>query len=355
MTNHQDRMDGIARTIIHLKSLALIVLVVILLLPLTLLFGDQLIRAAKKEYNTRFHKVSIDELEDKTLYWSAPDLNSLPDQKQKEQILYGKELITHTAKYLGPKGSVMQITNGMNCQNCHLEAGTKIFGNNYSAVASTYPKFRPRSGAIEDVYKRVNDCIERSLNGTPLDTLSNEMQAIKSYILFLGGKVEKGVKPAGAGLKDLAWLSRPADPEKGKSVYDFKCTSCHMPNGQGQKMAGGVEYLYPPLWGEFSYNDGAGLYRISNFAKYVRYNMPQGASHTNPMLTDEEAWDVAAFVNSMPRPHKETPDDWPDITKKPVDYPFGPYNDSFSAEQHKFGPFKPILALQQTPSTPANQ
>jgi thiosulfate dehydrogenase len=274
--------------------------------------------------------------------WKAPDIESISDTKQKEKVKYGRELIAHTAKYLGPKGSVMQISNGMNCQNCHLEAGTKPWGNNYGSVASLYPKFRARSGTVENIYKRVNDCFERSLNGKALDTMSNEMQAIKAYIEFLGSNVEKGKKAEGSGLKDLAFLDRPADPVKGKTVYEQKCQSCHQANGQGVFNTDSTEYAFPPLWGKHSYNDGAGLYRITNFAKYVKYNMPQGVSFQEPQLTDEDAWDVAAFVNSQPRPHLPVPKDWPDISKKPIDHPFGPYADKFTETQHKYGPWKPI-------------
>ena len=61
------------------------------------------------------------------------------------------------------------------------------------------------------------------------------------------------------------------------------------------------------------------------------------------LLTDEEAWDVAAFVNSQPRPKADLKKDWPNISAKPVDHPFGPYTDGFSEEQHKYGPFQPIV------------
>lgn len=279
---------------------------------------------------------------DEKKYWKPQDISTISDKDQKELVEYGKELIAHTSKYLGPNGSVMKTTNGMNCQNCHLEAGTKTFGNNYGSVASIYPKFRARSGSVENIYKRVNDCLERSLNGKALDTTGREMQALKAYISFVGGNVEKGKKAEGSGLKDLAYLERAADSLKGKEVYVAKCQSCHQPDGGGLLLPDKSEYFYPPLWGSNSYNDGAGLYRISNFAKYVKYNMPQGVNHDSPQLTDEEAWDVAAFVNSRPRPHLSVPADWPDISKKPVDHPFGPYSDKFSEEQHKFGPFKPI-------------
>jgi thiosulfate dehydrogenase len=277
------------------------------------------------------------------ILWSAPNTIAIADDEKGQQIKYGKELIVHTAKYLGPKGTVMQISNGMNCQNCHLEGGTKAWGNNYGAVFSTYPKYRARSGAIENVYKRVNDCIERSLNGTSIDTSSEEMQAIKSYIEWIGKDVKKGEKPKGSGIYDIAFLDRAALPAKGKFLFAQKCQSCHQANGQGLLNESKTEYIYPPLWGNNSYNIGAGLFRISRLAGYIKYNMPQGANFENPQLTDEEAWDIAAFVNSQSRPAKNLKKDWPKTEEKPVDHPFGPYADKFRELQHKLGPFKPIV------------
>jgi thiosulfate dehydrogenase len=77
-------------------------------------------------------------------------------------------------------------------------------------------------------------------------------------------------------------------------------------------------------------------------AGYVKDNMPFGVSYGNPQLTDEQAWDVAAFINSQPHPDKDLSKDWPQKNTKPFDYPFGPYADSFSAWQHKYGPYDPI-------------
>jgi thiosulfate dehydrogenase len=274
--------------------------------------------------------------------WIAPDSSSIKDEKNADEILYGKDLIANTAFYFGPKGKIQHSSNGMNCQNCHLKAGTVPFGNNYSAVASTYPKFRERSGSIEHIHKRVNDCFERSLNGQGLDTNSKEMQAIIAYIKWLGKDVVKGEKPKGGGLTELAYLDRAADPEKGKLVYVEKCQTCHTASGEGKLNADGITYQYPPLWGMHSYNRGAGLFRLSRFAGYAKSNMPQNTTYDAPQLTDEEAWDVAAFVNSQPRPEKDLSKDWPKIAGKPVDHPFGPYADKFSEQQHKFGPFGPI-------------
>lgn len=258
---------------------------------------------------------------------------------------YGRELIVHTASYLGPEGSVAAISNGMNCQNCHLEGGNKPFGNNYRAVAANYPKYRARSGGIEDITKRVNDCFERSLNGKALDTGSREMHAIVAYIMSVGKGIARGTTPDGSGIYKLAWLDRAADSAKGKLVYAAKCASCHGAAGQGVK--NGSEYSFPPLWGEHSYNAAAGLYRLSNLAGYVYANMPLGATHKQPQLSIEEAWDVAAYVNSRPRPTIDISHDWPKIAEKPVDHPFGPFADGFSEEQHKYGPFKPIVAARK--------
>ena len=277
-----------------------------------------------------------------TEIWQAPDTATIPNDKNGKLIEYGRELIAHTSNYLGPNGSVSAITNGMNCQNCHIDAGTKIFGNNYSVVASTYPKFRARSGTEETIEKRVNDCIERSLNGKPLANDSHEMTAIVAYIKWVGKDVEKGKSPKGVGLLELPFLDRPASAENGKIVYDQKCTVCHGKSGEGIALADGSGYQFPPLWGSNSYNIGAGLFRLSRFAGYVKANMPWGATYDAPQLTDEEAWDVAAFVNSLPRPKKDLSNDWPDISKKPIDHPFGPFTDGFGEMQHKLGPFKPI-------------
>ena len=283
-------------------------------------------------------------------YWIAPSLyiDRTTTGEQRKMIIYGQDLIANTSRYFGPHGSVKQISNGMNCQNCHLDAGTRPYANNYGAVASTYPKFRERSGTIENIAKRVNDCFERSLNGKAIDTSGYEMKSIIAYIKWLGQNVKKGEKPKGSGITDLPYLDRAASPIKGQIVYNQKCQSCHGNDGQGVKNFNGIAYTYPPLWGEHSYNSGAGLFRLSRLAGYVRDNMPfNQATHQAPVLTDEEAWDVAAFVNAQPRPNADMTRDWPNISAKPIDHPFGPYTDGFSEEQHKYGPFKPIVAKRK--------
>lgn len=350
--NPNSKEQSLIKIIQRMLNLIIVLVAFILLLPLIMYNGDSIVSwfkpANKKAITPPFPDTAANKentTETAIAYWQPKSVEVISDATLKEQVNYGKELIAHTAKYLGPNGSVLQITNGQNCQNCHLQAGTKVFGNNYGSVASTYPKFRARSGRSENIYKRVNDCFERSLNGKALDTTSKEMQAIVAYIKHIGSNVSKGERAVGSGFKDMAYLERAADPTKGKAVYITKCQSCHQANGEGVLQPDKVEYSFPPLWGKHSFNDGAGLYRISNFAKYIKYNMPLGVAHENPQLSDEEAWDVSAYVLTQSRPHIAVPNDWPDISKKPIDHPFGPYADVFSQKQHKYGPFKPIASI----------
>lgn len=279
--------------------------------------------------------------------WTPPDTSNIPDNPEGKLIRYGRNLMANTAYYFGPQGVVAHLANPMNCQNCHLEAGRKPYGNSLAAVASIYPVKRNRSGIRESIEFRINDCMKRSLNGSAIDSNSVEMRAMVAYIRWVGKDVRKGMRPAGAGTVDLPFLPRAADTLKGRLVYASKCQVCHGRTGEGIANDSGG-YVYPPLWGRNSYNTGAGLLRLSRFAGFVKYSMPFGATFEQPQLTDEEAWDVAAFVNSQPRPQKFFAMDWPDLKKKAIDYPYGPYADTFPESQHKYGPFGPIEKVYAT-------
>jgi len=278
------------------------------------------------------------------LTWTAPDTTDIPFTKNGEMIRYGRELIVHTARYFGPKGSISRAANGLNCENCHIAAGTRPFGNNFSKVTAAYPKYNPRRDQYVSVAGRVNGCMQRSMNGKALDSTSREMKAFIAYFKWIGKGVDKSTPLFGEGTEKLAFLNRAADPQKGKLIFMNNCASCHGSNGAGKLAADSTEYLYPPLWGRYSYNRGAGLFRLSKFASYVKNNMPFGTTYHNPVLTEEQAWDVAAFVDSQPHPpFKEVAKDWPDISEKPYDDPLGPYADTFPEAQHKYGPFPGII------------
>ena len=279
--------------------------------------------------------------------WQAPDSLSIGEGPQGELIRYGQDLIARTGYYFGPAGTIDRHQNGMNCQNCHLKGGRQPWGNNFGGVASTYPKFKERRGAVESIAQRIADCFQRSLNGQAPDSGTREVHAMIAYLQWLGTNVPRGKKPAGSGIAALPFMKRAADPDKGKRAYDLKCSRCHGPGGAGLKDKDGKSYLYPPLWGDNSYNTGASFFRLSRLAGFIRDNMPWGADYRKKELTDEEAWDLSAFINSQPRPVKNFPGDWPDISLKPVDHPFGPFIDSYPPPMHKFGPFPPIMQAHQ--------
>ncbi|MFZ1311529.1 MAG: cytochrome C, partial [Chitinophagaceae bacterium] len=211
----------------HIKSnwQLIIIIIVIVIVALT-----EIMKAIKPSGKQAFTAMP----EDST--WIPPSLftDNLLEGEEREMVIYGEDIIANTSRYFGPHGSVAPITNGMNCQNCHLIAGKKSWGNNYSVVFSSYPKFRDRSGATETVYKRVSDCFERSLNGTAPDSTSREYKAIYSYIKWLGKDVKKGEKPVGNGIEKISYMDRAADPIKGKGIYTAQCQSCHGANGEGQ-------------------------------------------------------------------------------------------------------------------------
>lgn len=273
------------------------------------------------------------------LAWYPPSIYSLVNSPESDLVLYGRELILHTAKYFGPRGHLSKISNGMNCGNCHLDAGSRPYGNSFAAVAANYPKFRNRSGKVESVEFRINDCFERSLNGKMIDTSGREMRAMVAYIKWIGKDVQKKIVPKSSGVPKIEILNRAADPVNGRQVYVSKCLRCHGAGGEGMLSPDSTEYSYPPLWGKNSYNVSAGLYRISSLAGFVKYNMPYTLTQTEPQLSDEDVWDVSAYICAQQRPEKFFTQDWPKIETKPFDHPFGPFADTFSEARHKFGPF----------------
>lgn len=287
---------------------------------------------------------SFEVIEEIDLHW-GPDSSAIPKGPEGDMIRYGKELIFNTAKYIGPEGSEGQYTgNKMNCTNCHLDGGTRPYGFNFFSTYSNYPQYRSRENAVLTIEQRVNNCVERPHNGTPLPLDSKEMIAYVAYIKWLGTGVPIGEEVKGSGGYPIELPNRAADPVKGEALYATHCASCHQMDGGGQWNEDSSSYKYPPLWGPFSYQPGSSMFRIIKAAQFIKSNMPYGVTWENPVLTNEEAFDVAAYINNGKhiRPTSEGPD-YKDIRTKYVDYPFGPYDDPFSENQHKFGPFQPII------------
>lgn len=292
--------------------------------------------------------------------WQVPDVDKLPNDKYGQSVRQGKLLMEQTYKYLGPEAkdpAKRYAGNNLACVSCHVAGGTRKFGNPWIGTFVTFPQYRAREDAVSTTEERINGCMERSMNGKKLPVDSEEMKQMVSYLHFLSTGLPVGVKLQGAGTPALKPMDRAADPVAGSKVYAATCAACHGPDGQGVrrgKPGDGEGYAFPPLWGPDSYNNGAGMARVTLAAGFIKANMPSGITHATAVLTDEQAFDVAAFINSKPRPVKANLEaDFPARRNKPVDSPFPPYTPGFSADQHKYGPWKPIQAARQQGIFPA--
>ncbi|MCY7389630.1 MAG: c-type cytochrome [Burkholderiales bacterium] len=292
--------------------------------------------------------------------WQAPDIGKLPDDKYGQMVRQGKALMEQTYKHIGPEvkdASKRFSGNNLACVSCHMDAGSRKFGNPWVGTFVSFPQYRGREDAVSTTEERINGCMERSMNGRKLPLESAEMKAMLSYLHFLSTGIPVGAKLEGGGTLKLKPLARAADPVAGKQVYATTCAACHGENGQGMrrgKVGDADGYQFPPVWGADSYNNGAGMARVTLAAGFIKGNMPSGITHTTAVLTDEQAFDVAAYVNSQPRPVKLNLDaDFPARKNKPVDAAFAPYTPGFSPEQHKYGPWKAISEAREKGIYPA--
>ncbi|QBR71205.1 cystathionine gamma-synthase [Beijerinckiaceae bacterium] len=299
-----------------------------------------------------FVPVAAEEAKESSPIWSVPDLTSLPDDEYGRQVRFGRELITATYAHIGPyvaDPAKRYAGNNLACGNCHLSAGTKKFGLAIFGLYEYFPHYSARLGKDISIEDRINACMTRSMNGRPLPHDAPEMQALVSYVKFLSSGVSRGEQLPGLGAGKMPDLDRAADPKHGNQVYVRACLGCHNSNGTGIALSPedlALGYAMPPVWGEDSFNNGAGMARLITLANFIHFNMPHGADYLNPVLSPAEAWDVAAYVESQARPHKSglDKDFAEDLLDKPIDAPYGPYADNFSEEQHKYGPYGPIRA-----------
>lgn len=246
------------------------------------------------------HDTAVDAL------FAPPSPDTIPGDLRGEQIKLGYEVVAHTQEYGKP-----YIGNALNCTNCHLDAGLNPNAASFVGLSGVYPEYRARADRQVSLADRINECFERSMNGKALPPDSSKLRAVVAYIEWLSQNVPQGSKMSWRGIPRIT-PSRQPDPAKGKSVFAKKCVFCHGSDGQGTMAA-------PPVWGPGSYNIGAGMARVSVAASFIKANMPRGWGWS---VTDDEAYDVAAYINSQPRP--DFPDkvhDWPK-GGKPADTPY---------------------------------
>jgi thiosulfate dehydrogenase len=211
---------------------------------------------------------------------------------------YGRRLVTRTTEYLGPDvaDTGMRFTmSRLACASCHIRAGAEP--GELSLVAAVTGRHEK---SIED---RINECMTRSMNGRPLPRDGAEMIAMVSWLRFLADEDEATSASQRRTHDPPAFKApeRPADPEAGERLFEKRCADCHGKDGAGlpasRNLADG--YLFPPLWGSDSFSDGASMHRVLTAARFIKARMPLG----RPDLDDDQALDVAAFIDSKARPH----------------------------------------------------
>lgn len=233
------------------------------------------------------------------VYFSPPDESTIPSTPDGDAIRRGRDIFVHTRAAAG-----RYVGNGLSCSNCHLDAGRKDNAAPMWAAWGSYPAYRAKNGRINTMEDRIRDCFLFSMNapsspsGGPPAYGDDIYRDLQSYFAWLSTGAPSGRKLYGRGYVQLTPAPAAYDPERGKAVFEGHCAACHGKDGQGQANNDG-SYAYPPLWGPKSYNWGAGMTNVRNAAGFIAANMPLGQGYT---LTAQQAWDVAAYVDSRERP-----------------------------------------------------
>lgn len=214
-----------------------------------------------------------------------------------QSIRRGRALLADTRDSLPD-----HVGNALRCFSCHLENGTRPGFLTLIGVYSRFPQYRSRNALVNLIEDRVNDCFERSMNGKGLPRDGVAMRDMVAYFAWLSRGVAPPGEVPGVGLPRMAQVT--PDTVRGKAVFQSTCTRCHGDDGLGTPIA-------PPLWGDASYSIGAGMARLRTAAAFIRENMPNDRV---VVLDDQQAFDVAAYVVSRPRP---------DFAKKTDDWPYG--------------------------------
>jgi len=224
--------------------------------------------------------------------FSPPDVDDLPSGEFGKAVRLGWNIFNDTQTY-----ARAYVGNGLKCVNCHLDEGRKANSAPLWAAYGMFPAYREKNSRVNSYEVRLAGCFRFNMNGKVPPPGSKELIALMSYSYWLSKGAPVGVELEGRGYPKLTEPQQPPDVARGKKVFEANCAICHGADGQGTQVSG--RYAFPPLWGKDSFNAGAGMTQVHNAAAFIRANMPLGQGNT---LTEQEAWDVAKFMNSHTRP-----------------------------------------------------
>jgi thiosulfate dehydrogenase len=224
--------------------------------------------------------------------FAPPAEAAMPTNEFGKSIKLGEQIFTHTQEFAGK-----YVGNSLNCASCHLDAGRKPNSSPLWAAYLVYPAYRSKNGHVNSFAERLQGCFRYSMNGKAPPLGDHVLVALETYAFWLAQGAPVGEKLPGQGYPKLPAPALKADYTRGSQVYAQHCALCHAAHGQGQSSGG--KAVFPPLWGAHSFNWGAGMGEIQNAAGFIKANMPLGLGNT---LTDQQAWDVAMFMDSQERP-----------------------------------------------------
>ena len=222
--------------------------------------------------------------------FTPPGASDYPEGPMGEWVRRGEAIFTRT-----PANAVGFSGNPLSCTNCHLDAGRLKGAAPMWGAYPMYPAYRKKTDHVDTFAERVRGCFMYSMNGKAPDDGHDILVALESYAYWMANKAPTGEKLPGAGFKKAGEPQEKPTYEAGAKVYEAKCALCHSADGKGQFVD--AVAVFPPLWGKDSYNWGAGMHDIDKAANFIKNNMPYG----NATLSDQEAWDVATFINSQER------------------------------------------------------
>lgn len=221
-----------------------------------------------------------------------PPSTAMPKGQFGDMVKLGEDIFRHTTVY-----AKKYVGNRLSCSNCHLDGGRLAGSAPLWAAYPAYPAYRSKNKKVNNFGMRLQGCFRFSENGEapPLD--SKTIIALEAYSYWLATNAPTGSHLAGRGYPSLPKPAKGPDYARGKTVYASNCAICHGADGQGQYTRG--QTVFPALWGQNSFNWGAGMGSVKNAAEFIHANMPFGAVGT---LTPQQAWDAAQYIDSQDRP-----------------------------------------------------
>lgn len=225
--------------------------------------------------------------------FSPPPDSAIPNNQFGEMVHLGEHIFHNTQHY-----AAAFVGDKLQCSNCHIDRGRLAGSAPLWAAYVAFPTYRSKNGHVNTLEERMQGCFRFSMNGKAPPLGGKILVALETYSYFLAKGAPTGANLPGRGYPKLSKPVKPFDSARGQKIYAQHCSLCHGLDGQGQADMKG-DTVFPPLWGSQSFNWGAGMASISNAADFIKVNMPFSQGGT---LSDQEAWDVASFIDSQERP-----------------------------------------------------